>query len=148
MAFVFLDKKNVVIGIVVMAVIFSLGVIIGYFGKDDSGLSNSRAEKLVQDMTRNQFADEKAMIEEALKNVSTDNLRSYLQFLTKEPHIAGHRRDNELINWIYQSWTEMGLDRVELAEYDFYLSWPNQVSNRLEIKNPLFCGISNGSQKY
>ena len=22
---------------------------------------------------------------------------------------------------------DMGLDRVELAEYDFYLSWPNHV---------------------
>ena len=29
----------------------------------------------------------------------------------------------------------MGLDRVELAEYDFYLSWPNQVITIIQNKN-------------
>ena len=27
-----------------------------------------------------------------------------------------------------QEWTKEGLDRVELAEYDFYLSWPNETN--------------------
>jgi hypothetical protein len=36
MAFVFLDKKNVIIGGIALAVMFSLGVIIGYFGKSNS----------------------------------------------------------------------------------------------------------------
>ena len=35
--------------------------------------------------------------------------------------------DNELIEYIQKTWTDIGLDRVELTEYDFYLSWPNQV---------------------
>ena len=67
------------------------------------------------------------LIKEALENVNSDNLRAYLKELTKEPHIAGHPRDNELIEYIRKTWTDMGLDRVELTEYDFYLSWPNQV---------------------
>ena len=76
-----------------------------------------------------QFSSEKELIKETLENVGTNNLRSYLKELTKEPHIAGHRRDNQLIDYIQKAWTDMGLDRVELAEYDFYLSWPNQVLN-------------------
>ena len=74
-----------------------------------------------------QFSSEKELIKETLENVNTNNLRSYLKELTKEPHIAGQRRDNQLIDYIQKAWTDMGLDRVELAEYDFYLSWPNQV---------------------
>ena len=30
-----------------------------------------------------------------------------------------------------QEWTDEGLDRVELAEYDFYLSWPNASNPNL-----------------
>ena len=53
----------------------------------------------------------------------------YVNFkqLTKEPHIAGLRRDNELTKLIQKAWMDMSFDHVELAEFDFYLSWPNQV---------------------
>jgi hypothetical protein len=135
MAFVFLDKKNVIIGGIALAVMFSLGVIIGYFGKSNSLVgSESSAEALVNEIMADQFKSEKDLVKEALENVNSDNLRSYLKTLTKEPHIAGQKRDNELIEWIRQSWLDMGLDRVELAEYDFYLSWPNQV-----ISSNLLC---------
>ena len=42
--------------------------------------------------------------------------------------IAGQERDNKLTDWIKKEWEEMGLDEVELATYDLYLSWPNAVS--------------------
>ena len=85
-----------------------------------------------------QFLSEKELIKETLENVDTNNLRSYLKELTKEPHIAGHRRDNQLIDYIQKAWTDMGLDRVELAEYDFYLSWPNQVLNIVHKNTDLY----------
>ena len=40
------------------------------------------------------------MIREALDNVNTDYLRNYHETLTKEPHIAGMKRDIELTNYI------------------------------------------------
>ena len=57
-------------------------------------------------------------------------LSEYMNFkeLTKEPHIAGQRRDNELTKLIQKAWMDMSFDHVELAEFDFYLSWPNQVN--------------------
>ena len=85
-----------------------------------------------------QFLSEKELIKETLENVDTNILRSYLKELTKEPHIAGHRRDNQLIDYIQKAWTDMGLDRVELAEYDFYLSWPNQVLNIVHKNTDLY----------
>ena len=46
------------------------------------------------------FANEQEMIKEALDNVNTDYLRNYHETLTKEPHIAGMKRDIELTNYI------------------------------------------------
>jgi hypothetical protein len=40
------------------------------------------------------------MISEAMENVNTDFLRNYHETLTKEPHIAGMERDEELTNYI------------------------------------------------
>ena len=114
-----------------MGAIFCFGVIIGYFGKssDIPARNDFQAEAIMmKQLTEDQFANEKDLLKEAIENISTDRLRSYLQELTKEPHIAGHERDNELTEWIKDSWTEMGLDQVDLATYDFYLSWPNAVS--------------------
>ena len=44
MAFLFLDKRNVIIGSVVLAVIFSLGVIIGYYGRQMPDSSGSKGD--------------------------------------------------------------------------------------------------------
>ena len=125
MAFVFLDKKNILIGSLILALIFSLGVIIGYYGHQMPG--PSEADDLVNRIMKDQFSNEKELIKEALKNIDTNSLRSYHEELTKEPHIAGQKRDEELTKYIQKAWNQMGFDRVELAEYDFYLSWPNQV---------------------
>ena len=88
----------------------------------------SRAERLVDKIMQDQFANEKDLIAQALDDVNSENLREYLQRLTKEPHIAGSKQDEDLVDYIKNAWIDMGLDRVELAEYDFYLSWPNHVS--------------------
>ena len=111
-----------------MGLMFSLGIIIGYFGKSSNSSEESKAEKLMKQLTQDQFANEEDLIKETLENVSTEKLRSYLQELTKKPHIAGHEKDDDLTDWIKIEWTEMGFDQVELATYDFYLTWPNKVS--------------------
>ena len=138
MAFLFLDKKNVAIGSVLLTAIFSLGVIIGYYanqpptisyiGQSSALIDTKDSDNLINTLMADQFSSEKDLIEEVIENVDTNNLRSFLKELTREPHIAGHRRDNELIEYIRKAWIDMGLDHVELAEYDFFLSWPNQVN--------------------
>ena len=121
MVFVILDRRNILIGLGILAVVFSLGVIIGHFGNARSETNGklSRQAKQLDKIMIDQFANEKEMVEEALENVDTKNLRNYLKTLTKSPHIAGHQRDNELINYIRQNWIDNGLDRVELAEFQF-----------------------------
>lgn len=105
--------------------IFGLGISIGYLSRGSKKEHNDNSE---DDTIQDQFANEAELIKEILENVSTDHLRSYLQELSKEPHIAGQERDDKLTEWIQKEWKEMGLDQVELATYDLYLSWPNAVS--------------------
>ena len=133
MAFIFLDKKTVGIGTVVLVISFILGIVIGYFGRDDSNghQMTPRMARLLSDvesMMADQFVDEKDLIDQVLNDVNPESIRSYLQEITKEPHIAAQKRDEELIQWIKKTWQEVGLDHVDLATYDLYLSWPNKVS--------------------
>ena len=73
MAFVFLDKRNVIIATVVLIVIFVLGIIIGRY----SGPKNepSKAEALIKTIMDDQFSMEAELIKEALGNVDSDKLR-------------------------------------------------------------------------
>ena len=103
MAFVFLDKRNVIIGSIILALIFTLGIIIGHFGRRQPEPSVSYAETLVNQIMEDQFLMEKELVKEALESVDTDRLRTFLKQLTKEPHIAGHRRDNELTKYIQKA---------------------------------------------
>ena len=57
--------------------------------------------------------------------VSSESIRSYLKFLTAEPHIAAGPRDRVLTDWIRDKWTEFGLDTVSLDTYNFLLSFPD-----------------------
>ena len=130
MTVLYLDKRNMVIGVVTLAVVFCLGIVIGHYGRDASSGGSagmSEAEALVDKIMNDQFSHERDLVTQALEDVNSDNLRSYLKRLTKEPHIAGSKQDEELVEYIKDAWIDMGLDRVELAEYDFYLSWPNHV---------------------
>ena len=62
-------------------------------------------------------------------------MRAYHEHLTKEPHIAALARDLRLVEWMVEEGNSAGLDTVELATYDMYLSWPNQSDpNRIWLK--------------
>ena len=75
MAFVFLDKRNVIIAIVILVSIFVLGIIIGRYS--DPKNEPSKAEALVKTIMEDQFSMEAKLIKEALDNVNSDRLRSF-----------------------------------------------------------------------
>ena len=75
MAFVFLDKRNVIIAIVILVSIFVLGIIIGWYS--DPKNEPSKAESLVKTIMEDQFSMEAKLIKEALDNVNSDRLRSF-----------------------------------------------------------------------
>ena len=64
-------------------------------------------------------------VKTALDKVREDQLRKYLLELSREPHIAAGRRDRELVSWIRREWEKVGIEEVNLATYNFLLSYPN-----------------------
>ena len=90
---------------------------IGHWGKskDDVVPQKSNPDGVSEDM-----------LKIAMEDIDPNRIREYLKELTKEPHVAGLRRDIELTHWIKETWENDGLDHVNLYEYNFYLSWPNQ----------------------
>ena len=71
----FLDKRNVIFGTVVLIVTFVFGIIIGLY----SGPKNepSKAEALVKTIMEDQFSMEADLIKEAIDNVNSDKIRSF-----------------------------------------------------------------------
>ncbi|XP_031569805.1 N-acetylated-alpha-linked acidic dipeptidase 2-like [Actinia tenebrosa] len=61
----------------------------------------------------------------ALFFVTSLNYFFCCSYLTKFPHIAGSKRNNELAREIARRWEHYGFDKVELARYDILLSLPD-----------------------
>ena len=59
--------------------------------------------------------------------VESLSIRSYLQELSSEPHLAASPRDRQLSSWIMQTWQGFGLDNVYSESYNFLLSYPNST---------------------
>lgn len=65
-----------------------------------------------------------------------NSIRGFLQELSKEPHIAGSDRDNELVSWIESKFLEFGLDRVQRDGYKALLSYPDKAKpNKVPLKH-------------
>ena len=115
---------------VAFASVFIFGVVIGYFGKPSTVSDNSLMRALVAD----KLVASPDLVFNVMKEIDTNMIRDYLKELSKEPHIAGLKRDNELTEWIKTKWEDAGLDHVDLAEYDFFLSWPNHTNpNKIHL---------------
>ena len=58
--------------------------------------------------------------------IDRDQIREYLMELAKTPHVAGLTRDEQLVDYIYSLWTDMGMDSVEKISYNVMLSRPSK----------------------
>jgi hypothetical protein len=61
-------------------------------------------------------------------------------YLSKFPHVAGSKRNNELGREIARRWTKYGFDKVEMPSYDILLSLPDE-------NNPSSVSIINNDGK-
>ena len=126
-----MERKIIFVGVVALALAFALGILAGYFSK-----GSSSEDPMLERLTADSFKLERDLVLQALADVDTEQIREYHKFLTKEPHIAALERDQRIVEWIVDEWKEAGLDNVELATYDMYLSWPNQSQpNKIWLKD-------------
>ena len=67
LAIIFLDKKMVFIGVIVLGISFSIGVIIGYFGKSNGSIGQ---EGVVEEYITDQFQKNKVKLFCAIQQYS------------------------------------------------------------------------------
>jgi len=58
------------------------------------------------------------------ETIRPERCRTEHRIFTKEPHMAGTRRNYELAQYVAQQWREYGLEDVSLIEHPVYLPWP------------------------
>lgn len=78
---------------------------------------------LIKRLTENKW--ETFDIQDDLDQVSPDNMRNFLRELSREPHLAGSNRDEDLASWIKSQWESFGLDLVDQVKYQMLLSYPD-----------------------
>ncbi len=146
-----MEKRVLILCAVAAAASLVVGILIGHFAIGKGGGGGGRGSR-AEGQTgggggghrgSRQFDSEQAMIADVIRDVDTKRLRSYLKFLSDQPHIAAQERDERLTEWMMREWEDAGLDKVKLATYDFYLSWPNQTN-----PNKVFLLDGNGRTKF
>ena len=58
---------------------------ISYIGQSSALLDTKDSDNLINTLMADQFSSEKDLIKEVIENVDTNNLRSFLKELTREP---------------------------------------------------------------
>ncbi|XP_063802202.1 aminopeptidase NAALADL1 [Pseudophryne corroboree] len=111
---------KIVGGVVGGVVILAIGLLIGHFGISKTP---SWAKELSKDVDEN-------FIREFMKEVNNRNIEENLRQLSKSPHIATSRGDEETVNFILSRWKDKdsGLDDAKEERYNVYLSFPNPNS--------------------
>ncbi|XP_026155096.1 N-acetylated-alpha-linked acidic dipeptidase 2 isoform X1 [Mastacembelus armatus] len=99
--------------IVVVAALFFLGFIIGWFAKPTEP---NTANNNVSSKNLREFLDE----------MQSDQIREHLRKFTQLPHLAGTEQNLKYAEQIKKEWQEFGLDSVEMVPYDVLLSYPNK----------------------
>jgi len=112
----YFDKKTVIVFAVGVLSSFIIGILIGSLSFSSSST----------DVHQDDRFENKQFVSDVLEKVDSQSIRSFLEVLTKEPHIAASDRDRYLTRWIKDQWTEFGLDSVSLSTYDFLFSYPNR----------------------
>ncbi|XP_045930614.1 N-acetylated-alpha-linked acidic dipeptidase 2 isoform X3 [Micropterus dolomieu] len=99
--------------IVVVAALFFLGFVIGWFAKPShaNNVNSSASSKYLKE-----FLDE----------MQPDQIREHLRKFTRLPHLAGTEQNLRYAEQIKKEWLEFGLDSVEMVPYDVLLSYPNK----------------------
>src|SRR4051812_31290374 len=90
-------------------------------------LSNANAQS-ISGFTAKSAARE-ADIESKFKSIPNPaEERRQHRIFTQEPHVAGSKRNNELAEYIRDTWTKQGLEDVIIRRYDVYGTNPKSAS--------------------
>ncbi|KAM3920713.1 aminopeptidase NAALADL1 [Leptodactylus fuscus] len=111
------------------ALILAIGLLIGHFGI-------SKTPSWAKDLSKD--VDE-AFIRDFMKEVDNNRIRENLRELSKSPHLATTRGDEETVKLILNRWKDpkFGLDEAKEERYNVYLSFPrSETPNNVRVLAP------------
>ncbi|KAK2563784.1 N-acetylated-alpha-linked acidic dipeptidase 2 [Acropora cervicornis] len=110
-------RPFVVAGIILgFFVVAALGIVVGYF------IGRGQIKSCDEGKKHDDQSDK--LRKEAVEMVSTDELRSNLEYFTKVPHFPGSKENYELAKYIRNKWKEYGFTSVTMKKYIVMLSRP------------------------
>jgi len=110
-------RPFVVAGIILgFFVVAALGIVVGYF------IGRGQIKSCDEGKRHDDQSDK--LRKEAVEMVSTDELRSNLEYFTKVPHFPGSKENYELAKYIRNKWKEYGFTSVTMKKYIVMLSRP------------------------
>lgn len=112
--------KQVLIGIVCGAAVLTAGILIGHYGIDKSSSAPSWVRDVAKDV-------DESLIEKFLSEVDNIQIQENLRELTKVPHMATSKGDEQTVQFMLKRWQDLetGLDQAWREEYMVYLSFPD-----------------------
>ncbi|XP_075693272.1 aminopeptidase NAALADL1 [Rhinoderma darwinii] len=122
---------KIVGGVFVSVLMLAIGLLIGHFG-----ISKTSTPSWATDLSKDVDED---FIREFMKEVDSNNIREYLRKLSKYPHMATTKGDEELVKMILNQWKDpkFGLDEAKDERYNVYLSFPKaDTPNNVQVVTP------------
>ncbi|XP_068122896.1 N-acetylated-alpha-linked acidic dipeptidase 2-like isoform X2 [Hyperolius riggenbachi] len=104
-------KRTCLVLVLSLAVIFLLGVFVGWLSKATQDLKLKPKSVNVR--------------KDIVSEMKAENIKEFLRDFTKLPHLAGTEQNLNLALRIQKQWLEFGLHKAELVHYDVLVSYPN-----------------------
>lgn len=120
-----------------------IGILIGWFSKPISNLEKRSGNITPLPRTQNDSLEADDPIKTLLAQIDKENIRRNLRNYTYKPRLTGTPGEKELVDQLYNTWKENGLDKVIITPYKVLMSYPdpahpNQVQILDKNKSPLF----------
>ncbi|XP_012946196.1 putative N-acetylated-alpha-linked acidic dipeptidase [Aplysia californica] len=115
--------RVLLVAVAVIALVLGLiiGLLLGAFAVDHDDDDAKRAQSFYQSLLQEANP---GIADRIISGIDAGNIRENLRVLTEQPHIAGRRRDFELVDMLRTRFQESGL-HVQVTPYDVLLSYPN-----------------------
>ena len=122
-------SQRIVLGIFCIGTLVSLcfGILIAF-----AIMYNSLS--LISQLTRDSYTGDPDVTGAIFDKIDQESLEEYVQWIARDPHTAGQRRDTEIAIWIRDLFRKFNLDHISESQYQVLLSYPDpNLNNVVEL---------------
>ncbi|XP_057177424.1 aminopeptidase NAALADL1 [Triplophysa rosa] len=124
--------KQVLLGLLIGAVAFTVGILLGHFAINKGTSEPEWVHDASQDV-------DEGIITKLLEELDNIQIQENLRELTKVPHMATTPGDEATVEFMLKRWRDpkTGLDNAWREDYNVYLSFPNKANpNKVTVVDP------------